>query len=529
MKKYFRTNGGIVCCILGLRLLVFTSSANAASESESGTNRIRINEIAVAGNTLWDGNDWIELYNESDKPVSLKGYTISVSDSGKKKKRGISSSSLDSLSVPARGFLVLCQQTHFEFNAGPSGQCIWLNDGKEIVDEVCYEIDLTDKTYGCRIDGMRNAGNGNGLVVFDQAESTIGSSNHIFTFIFTSDQHYGIDRDFRGKKNVDATIVNRAMVAQMNHLDRMVFPNQEGVQKGDPVQVNYLIQTGDITSRSEKPGIPLSAQMMKDFENDYLNGLTLSNVKNERIPVWIAPGNHDLSNAIGHARIPNDKRDKTAMVKIYNEMLQPAVPLTNDTYDPMRDRVNYMREIGGVQFAFVQMWPDRDNRVWIESKIDSLRPVFLFTHDQPDVEAKHLQDPAYKSGEPFAFETRFEYLVGEKADPGTDAKGSTATQQRELVDFLKRNRNIRAYFHGNENYNEFYTYEGPDKDIALPVFRVDSPMKGVFSEENEKLLSFQLVTFDRVRRKMTVREVFWNSTANADAPLTFGDSKTIDY
>ena len=59
------------------------------------------------------------------------------------------------------------------------------------------------------------------------------------------------------------------------------------------------------------------------------------------------------------------------------------------------------------------------------------------------------------------------------------AKEIPVKEHRELAAFLKKHPSIVAYFHGNENYNEFYTWGGPDNDITMPVFRVDSPMKAM--------------------------------------------------
>jgi hypothetical protein len=96
------------------------------------------------------------------------------------------------------------------------------------------------------------------------------------------------------------------------------------------------------------------------------------------------------------------------------------------------------------------------------------------------------------------------------------------------VRFLKKHANIRAYFHGNSNWNEFYTYKGPDNDISLPVFRVDSPMKGRYSAKDETLLSFQLITIDAEKQEMTVRECLWNTEpANTHQKTTMGKSATI--
>ena len=64
-------------------------------------------------------------------------------------------------------------------------------------------------------------------------------------------------------------------------------------------------------------------------------------------------------------------------------------------------------------------------------------------------------------------------------------------------------------------------------DIALPTIRVDSPMKGAKTSDDETKLSFQIISINRYTRTLTVREVLWNSTATTDAPIVFGDSYTL--
>ena len=94
--------------------------------------------------------------------------------------------------------------------------------------------------------------------------------------------------------------------------------------------------------------------------------------------------------------------------------------------------------------------------------------------------------------------------------------------------FLKAHPNIKAYFHGNSNWNEFYTYTGPDNDIALKTFRVDSPMKGEYSAKDEKLVSFQLISLDPATQQLTVRECLWNTKPlDPDNKVVFGKSATV--
>jgi hypothetical protein len=58
--------------------------------------------------------------------------------------------------------------------------------------------------------------------------------------------------------------------------------------------------------------------------------------------------------------------------------------------------------------------------------------------------------------------------------------------------------------------------------VALKTFRVDSPMKGKRSAQDESKLSFQVVTIDPRTARMTVREYLWNAGGG-----TWGERATI--
>ena len=509
--------------------ILFTATTACANDhTPKISSGVCINELAVSGAAQWDGCDWIELYNDDAMAVQLKGWTVQPVNGGKE-----SMAQLDSLTIPAKGYLVLKQKRHFGFDLGNSNDGVLLKKEGQTVNEVRYTTDLTNKTLGRVQDGAGD----NEIAFNDEAQdwtaypaddATIGGSNNTITFIYTSDPHYGTTRTFRGQKYVNATVVNAEMINQMNHLPEMNLPNDGGVNAGKRMQIDYVIQTGDITNRtSDKYNYPTSKYTMAQFDYDYYIRLNLQNVKGEKPEKLLSPGNHDVSNLIGHEYIPTDSIDGTVMVEIYNRMMNPAVPKTTATYDYENDKVNYIRTIGGIQFVFVNMWPDQPNRDWMASAMNPALPALIFTHDQPDVEAKHLIDPAHVEGTPYDFSNRFEFLIAEKADAGTDRNGPTDTQQRGFAQFIKANPNIKAYFHGNYNFNEFYTYRGPDKDIALPTIRVDSSMKGARTSDDESKLSFQVVSINRHTGMMTVREVLWNSTSAADAPVIFGSHFTL--
>ncbi len=496
-------------------------------------NAIRINEFATNGATQLNGMDWVELYNASDKAVTLSGYVL---DDAKSANEG-TSAHLDNITIPAKGFVILVEGEDFSYGLGASGETLSLKANGVVVDQITCSPNIAGKTLGRISDGEGSTNvtfdgtEANGWKLFDEADVTIGASNNTITFIYTSDQHYGITRpDFRGARDVDATVVNAALVEQMNTLNEINFPEDGGVNSGKQIaDIRYVIQTGDISNRAES-GIAKSAVTLAQFDKDYTNGITLQNVKGEKPALFLLPGNHDVSNTVGHAKIAPENVDATTIAEIYNRMMNPETPKTAETYDYVTDKINYIKIIGGIQFVFINMWPDQVQRAWMDENIDPALPAFIFTHDQPDVEAKHFIDPAWVEGTPVDFSRNFEYeyLLDQMASQ-LSSSGSTEVEQREFAAFIRENPNIKAYFHGNDNHNEFYTYTGPDNDISLPTYRIDSPMKGNISGDDESKLSFQVVTIDRATRTMTVRECLWNTTGSNDAPIVFGEISTINY
>jgi predicted MPP superfamily phosphohydrolase len=352
-------------------------------------------------------------------------------------------------------------------------------------------------------------------------------------FVYTSDAHYGLSRlHFRGDSNVDAHMVNAAMIKQINTLPGLILPAGKGVNAGKKAgAIDYLIQTGDIANRMEIP-YQSAASSWKQFETDYIQGVTLKNRQQQPATIYVLPGNHDISNAIGHFKPMHPATDATAMVSIYNSMMKPATPKTNATYQYATDKVHYSFNANGIHFLFINLWPDSSERIWMQQDlktVDAHMPVILFCHDQPTCEAKHFTNPV----PPHSINAsgKFENLATEYYKEGNTAAGDDANtdlEQRGWVAFLKAHPNIKAYFHGHSNYNEFYVYKGPDHDVALHTFRVDSPMKGKLSSKDETLLSFQLVSINSQTQEMTVRECLWNTNpAIPSTPLVFGSARTI--
>ncbi len=355
----------------------------------------------------------------------------------------------------------------------------------------------------------------------------------VVNIIFTSDAHFGITRAaFRGDTNVASYKVNAAMIAQMNALPLLVLPNDMGIDAGKKVgSVDYLFEAGDIANRMEPP-VQSAAASWAQFESVYMHQVELRAHDGKPAQLLMIPGNHDISNAIGYARVMKPATDPSSMVGIYNLMIKPKKPLVNNDYSYANNKINYSHNIHGIHFMFITLWADSAERIWMQKDLDSVSiktPVVIFTHDQPECESKHFTNPV----PPFNMTTqnRFENLVEEHYKEGSVASkddGATILEQRGFVKFLKQHPNIKAYFHGNSNWNEFYVYHGPDNDVSLNVFRVDSPMKGKYSAKDETLLSFQLITLDPATQDLSVRECLWNTKPNDPGQkVIFGKSITV--
>jgi len=342
-------------------------------------------------------------------------------------------------------------------------------------------------------------------------------TSQITQFVFAADLHYGLTRVFRGNV-VDANIVNEAMVKQINTLPKMIFPADGGVNAGYEIDfIDYVAIGGDITNR-EQSGVQSATASWAQFNADFLTGVTLKNKKNKSTEFLLTPGNHDVSNTIGYYKTLSPSTDNTAVVNIYNLMLKPTNPKTATTYNYATDKPNYSKDVAGAHLMFVTMWPDSANRVWMEkdlANVSSATPVLIFTHDPAAGEPTHFTNPLGN----YSLTSDYENEIQEHFKGSLDL-------QREFATFLKVHSNIKAYFHGHTNYNEYYTFVGPDGDLNLHVYRVDSPMKGAVSGSDESKLSFQVVSIDGKSKKMTVRECFYN-TVGATSSLTWGASSTI--
>jgi hypothetical protein len=355
------------------------------------------------------------------------------------------------------------------------------------------------------------------------------------TFIFTSDVHFGITRgNFRGETNVESRVVNAAMVQTMNALPAVRLPADGGLKAGAAVgPIDFVVITGDLANRQELYPVQIQSATASwaQFATGYYDGLKLKNAQDALTPLLLVPGNHDVSNAIGSPSKLVPATDATSLAEIYNRMMRPATPRTKDSYSYSTDKIFYARDFGGAHFIFLTIWPDSAARAWMQAdlaKVPATTPVFIFAHDPPEIEAKHLTNP--NGTHAITSNDKFENVVGDILADGTTTDVTPTIEHRALAAFLKAHRNIVAYFHGHSNWNEFYTWKGPEGDLALPVFRADSPMKGKFSGPAEDKLSYQVVVFDGATGKLTARECLWNApiaSRESTGTIAWGASTTV--
>ena len=364
------------------------------------------------------------------------------------------------------------------------------------------------------------------LALIVSAVWTTGAYAEVVQIVYTSDQHYGITRKaFRGKKQVPAAEVNAALVASINKLPGLVLPPDGGVIAGKPVTwIDYVISTGDIANRME--GTPEKAPMTATacwelFMEQYGKGITVKDRQGQPAELLAVPGNHDMTNAVGFFRPMYPNKDDGAL----RGMLERATGKKVDAIDPYAQPVVLSREKGGLHLLVMGIWPDSACRKWMDSelkKIPSGQAALLFTHMPPNLTANRLTNPNGDHG--LNAKDGFENLTPDVSSVSS-VKERPLREHRELAEYLKAHPAIRAYFHGHENFNEFYNWQGPDYTISLPTFRVDSPMKGDVSAGDETELSYLLITADTDTGKMTVREVFWNT--NASDMISWGQTNTV--
>jgi 3',5'-cyclic AMP phosphodiesterase CpdA len=357
------------------------------------------------------------------------------------------------------------------------------------------------------------------------------SESDVCTFVFISDVHFGLKRiKFRDAVNVPSSDVNHALLEVINTSTSYTTPNDNGVIANKKIPgVDFLVITGDLTNRQELYPVKIqsSALSWKEFDACYINGLKLKTSTGSPTALYLVPGNHDVSNAIGSPSKLLPTTDATSMTELYNRYMHPQKPVTPSTYQFKDNRIYYSTDIGGAHEIFITMWPDSTARKWIDNDLKHVAkdiPVFIFCHDPPAIDARHLTNP--NGNHDINSTDKFENVVCDIYQDGKESDGETTLEQAQLTEFLRSHPNIVGYFHGHTNFTEFYTWKGTDNSLNLKTFRSDSPMKGQISGKDESKLAFQIVSFDIKKHQLTSRECLWN-TKTAPGKIVWGKSITV--
>src|ERR1700744_107726 len=273
------------------------------------------------------------------------------------------------------------------------------------------------------------------LLLFILLALSAAAQDSVLHFVFTSDVHYGITRaHFRGADSVPSTVVNRAMIAAINRLPGERVPRDGGAGGGQTIgHLDGLLITGDIANREEK-GIQSAAASWRQFEADYDELLRIRDRNSKPTPVWLTPGNDGISDAVGFWGPMKPATDASSMAGIYNRMMRPMRPRTAASYDYATDKIHAIREVGGIRLVFLDCWPDSTDQAWMSTQLTGNAPTLLFTHSNPDVEARFFTNPNGDHGVDSA--DKFENLLPEIFQDGTSVKDSAVIEQRGLVNFL---------------------------------------------------------------------------------------------
>lgn len=121
-----------------------------------GAPLVLMNEIYSRG-TIGDP-DWIEIYNASDVPADISGYTIydNGGQSGSRPKKSIPSGTV----IPAKGFYVINTEgtgDPSDFGLSSAGETVWLENAKgNVIDQIAFPAMDVTQSYGRSPDGSAN-------------------------------------------------------------------------------------------------------------------------------------------------------------------------------------------------------------------------------------------------------------------------------------------------------------------------------------------------------------------------------------
>ena len=179
-------------------IAVYEKLENSKQLLESGASPIRINEVSAKGsiyvNDHYKRNDWIELYNTTDRDIDISGMYLSDTRGNPQKYRISAEGSSASTIVPAYGHLIIwcdklqpINQLHAPFkldNADGATVTLQSQDGTWC-DEMVYSAQDRWQTYGRYPDGgeyssylgIPSIGRPNMIMSYDYVNEGVGAWN----------------------------------------------------------------------------------------------------------------------------------------------------------------------------------------------------------------------------------------------------------------------------------------------------------------------------------------------------------------
>jgi hypothetical protein len=167
---------------------------------------VRINEVSAANtiyaNEYWKRNDWIELYNTTDKDIDVEGMYLSDNPEKPKKYQISKGETKAETTIPAHGFLIIwcdkldpTSQLHASFKLSAEGGDVLLTAADESwCDHFVYTEHKGDETVGRYPDGAAD--------VYVMNIPTIAKPNITSSYVAAVDQSQSVGiRDI----TIDAT------------------------------------------------------------------------------------------------------------------------------------------------------------------------------------------------------------------------------------------------------------------------------------------------------------------------------------
>lgn len=163
-----------------------------AEKTTQGLTPVRINEVSAANgihvNEYFKRNDWVELYNTTDKDIDVAGMYLSDNEKKPLKYQISKGDSQASTTIPAHGYLIVwCDkleskdQLHASFKLDADGGSVLLTAADESwSDRLVYTVHQADQTVGRYPDG--------GSDIFVMNVPTIAQSNISTSYLVPVEQ-----------------------------------------------------------------------------------------------------------------------------------------------------------------------------------------------------------------------------------------------------------------------------------------------------------------------------------------------------